>query len=436
MAVLYQVGNVPHKVDVVTRPGKGDRLWLRWRRDGNWRHESLKARVGEMGAAEYERHAHEKLARLLNQLPEAERPKTAPLTIRQGLALVTDAERGLYPVDTGHRREVVREVERVAVILEDKPWAAITDDDLVALWRRRIRTLTTGGHRGYRGAEVTMDRLLAVAAWLRRRKHIPAGACVPPADWEEQMARDWRTLTKAPGDYAPEQPRYTLEEHRALIRVAPDVDPRFGLMLALGAELRLGQVARARRSWLDLEANTFRVPSMGGKKGTTEVLTPAQRAAVDGALEGYCRTNELRWRHDAVDYVLFPGRRFLRGQALYAEAKPITRAQWRRWLRAAEDKAEITHLDGRGGRGMRRAGVDGAKAQKISREALKNFGGWISTEVADTVYADQEAQYAAQEAAKVRAQIRGEETPRTPQERPETYPPRNPARVRQKAEDA
>lgn len=411
--VVYEVGNVPHKVAVVTRPGKGDRLWLRWRRDGNWKHESLKAVVGEMPPAVYERRAHEKLARLLNQLPVEQRPTTAPLTLRQGLALAIDPERGLYPVDTPHRREVAREVDRAAVILEDKPWSAITDDDLVALWRRRIRTLTRAGSRGYRGAEITLDRLFGVAAWLRRRKHIPAGACVPPEDWDQQLASDWRTLTQSDGDYRPDQPRYTLEEFRSLIRVAPDVDPRFGLMLALGAELRLGQVARARRSWLDLDARTFRVPGKGGKKGTTERLTLAQMIAVTEALEGYCRTLELRWLHDAVDYVLIPGRRFLRGQAVAAEAKPVSRAQWRRWLGEAEEKAGIVHQRGRGGRGMRRTGVDGAKKAKISREALKNFGGWLSTEVADDVYADQEAVYAGEEAARVRAQIRGENDPQT-----------------------
>jgi hypothetical protein len=68
----------------------------------------------------------------------------------------------------------------------------------------------------------------------------------------------------------------------------------------------------------------------------------------------------------------------------------------------------VPHIHGRGGRGLRRGGVDGAKREKISREALKNFGGWNSTEVADAVYAEQEQEYAAEEAARVRAKIRGE----------------------------
>ncbi len=408
---FYEVGDIPWKVGVVTRSGRGDSLWLRWRAEGNWRHESLKGTTATLTAAEYQRRANEKYAALLNQVPADQRPDAAPLTITRGLALAIDPERGLYPVPTQHRAEVEREVKRAAVILKDKAWVAITDDDLVALWRTRIRQLVKRGNRGFRGAEVTMDRLLAVAGWLRRRKHIPAGACVPFADWDEQMAADWLHLTGSDGDYHPDQPRYSGDEFRALLRVSPQVDPRFGFLLALGAELRLGQVARARRSWLDVDAGTLRVKGKGGKQGTLEHLTAGQREAVTGALDGYLRTLELRWRHDARDYALFPGRRFVGGQAMHPDARPVSRSQWRRWIAQAETLAEVTHVKGRGGRGLRRAGVDGAKRARISREALKNFGGWSSTEVADDVYADQEAVYAAEEAARIRAKVRGEATP-------------------------
>jgi len=44
----------------------------------------------------------------------------------------------------------------------------------------------------------------------------------------------------------------------------------------------------------------------------------------------------------------------------------------------------------------------------ISREALKEHGGWADTQIPDRIYADQEAEFARDEARAVREQIRGE----------------------------
>jgi hypothetical protein len=92
----------------------------------------------------------------------------------------------------------------------------------------------------------------------------------------------------------------------------------------------------------------------------------------------------------------------------HLKAGPIRGETARQWLREAEKKAGITHLDGRGLYGMRRAAVDFAKAAKISREGLQAHGGWASTEIPDRIYADQEMGYAREEARDVRAKFRGE----------------------------
>lgn len=65
-------------------------------------------------------------------------------------------------------------------------------------------------------------------------------------------------------------------------------------------------------------------------------------------------------------------------------------------------------MPGRGAYGVKRAAVDAAKAEGISREGLKAHGGWTDTQMPDQVYADQELEAARREAAAVRARIRGE----------------------------
>ena len=56
--------------------------------------------------------------------------------------------------------------------------------------------------------------------------------------------------------------------------------------------------------------------------------------------------------------------------------------------------------------------MDAAKVLGISREALKEHGGWADTQIPDRIYADQEAEFARNEARDVRARIRGKEKPR------------------------
>lgn len=408
MSTLYDVGNIPHKVEVVTRAGRGDTLWLRWRRDGNWKHESLRGTVRSIPRDVYVQRAHEKLASLLNQLPQEQRPTLAPLSVLEGLAIALDPAGGMFPVRTPHRDELDREVRRAAAILGNPAWATIGEGDIVALWRSRIRTLRSEGHRGHRGAEITIQRLLSVARWLRRRKHIPAGACEPPEKWKKALMADWRLISETRRDYQPERPRYTVEEMNQVLDRMREVDPRAELLFELAGDQRLGQAARARRSWLDLEAGTFTIYGAGHKRGEVLFLTPHQRAAVDRALGegGYLRTLELRWKHDGQDYALFPGRRLLKGQAVHPDAAPVTRAGALKWHREAADLAGIPRRPGLGNYGLRRGGVDGAKAEKISREGLQHYGGWASPDIPDQVYASQEAEDARREAAAVRERVR------------------------------
>lgn len=421
-APLYETGTIPHKVALGTRSDRGTRLYLRWRQFGNWKWEALEGLTSTSPAAikAGELAAQRQCARLLIGEPAAA-PVAAPLiAITTGLALAINAETGKYPVKSQHRDEVERELRRAADLLGDIAFTDIDAQALTKLWRARIRQLLAGKHAAQRAAEITIQRLLAVAAWLRETGQIPAIACLAPKHWKERLAADWRAIAGEASNYQPHRPRYTVAEMRRIIEVATseaavafDLDPRICLLTGLGAELRFGQVERMWRSDVLLEDGdhgSFTPPSTGKKRMPKVYMTPGQRAELDYALgeRGYLRTLELRWKHDGQDYRMFPGRRLRDGQALFPEAQPLARSPIRRMYRAVEDLAGVPHVEGRGPYGLRRAGVDGAKAEGATREELKEGGGWTDTTMPDQVYADQEQDGARRGAARVRARVRGE----------------------------
>ena len=444
------VGFLPHKVTVYENMARGGTLYLRWRAGGNWRKQSLQRALrvgGKIDAATQEwakERASTKYAELVKAatLQEAEQltgvataltipePKAAPLTIREGLAKAIDEETGKYPTDTMHRREVVREVGRAAVVWNNAPWNTIRRADLRKLWRHRIKELRAQGETGLRGAEITVQRVLAVAAWLRDEEHIEAGACAAKKEWKEDLRSDWLELTKERSVPNPKRPRHTLAEMRRILAKAGAVDPRFELLMVLGAEIRLGQVARCRRTDLDFTHGTLTVHGKKGKRGVVLKLTAGQLRVARHAVErGYLR----RLEQTQADYPLFPAGQLRGGWkgedpvALEATLRRATRADTEKsrgaldavhvgrrtinaWFHDAERAAGIDPVPGRAAYGLKRAAVDAVKQAGISREGLMAHAGWTDTQMADQVYADQAAEWAREEAAKHRAKLRGEET--------------------------
>jgi hypothetical protein len=455
------VGAIPYKVSVFENLARKRVLYLKWRRAGNWRYESLQTAAIEAGypdatlnddsgnrlparqLAKKEKWAKEqaevKYVRLKAGLPDREQKLAAPPTLGETWGILIDKDTGKYPEDSAHRREVKRELESAIRILgADMPWAGIKTDQFVKLRRTRIRELQDAEHHGLRGAEITIARIIAIATWLRDVEKIPADACVAPSDWKAKLREDWKTVTKSDRLPAPNRPRYTRAEILKLLEVSWSVDPRLGLVLALGIELRGGQVIRGLRSDLDLEKDRLMIYGAGKKKGTLVKLTKGQRAAVDRAIHpetGYLRELETAYQAKSIaDYTLIPAgqfrgiRVFRRGrpsQAKFASWKPpehpsipierhaslrpASRTALRQWFALAEERAGITHVPGRALYGGRRGGVDYAKKEKISREGLQSWGGWSDTQTPDAIYAEQEMEYAADEAAEKRAKFRGEE---------------------------
>jgi integrase len=455
------VGSIPHKVTVFEYVARSRVLYLKWRRSGNWKYESLaKAAIDAgfdtpdltdekgrrlVGRAMAKKQtwalaqAESKWAKLKAGLPDRERKLEAPLTLGETWPLLIDEDTGNYPADTPHRREVKRELDNAIRILgADMPWSAIKSNEITKLMRTRIRELQEDKHAGLRGAEVTIARLNAIATWLRAAEKIPADAAVVASDWKSKLREDWQKVTKNPRLPTPNRPRHTREEIIKLLEHSWSADPRLGFMLALGIELRPGQVARGMRVDLDLEKNTMRVWGVGKKKGTVIKLTKGQRAAVDRVLHpetGYLRELEAAYQARQIDdYLFFPGGMFhgsrviQRGYASQSKdpyyvppvhpAIPLEGIEKRKaaggtavrkWFRLAESRAGIPHVDGRALYGPRRGGVDGAKALKISREGLQEWGGWTDSQVPDSIYADEAREYARDEAAGARAKFRGEE---------------------------
>lgn len=410
-----EVGQRPHRVVVEERLDRKGVVYLRWRERGNWAVEATGIVVRNKGGdlvkvrqAEALRLGKAKAVELAEGRPGGKRKR--PLTISQGLQLAIDPEKGKYPADSMHRREVIRELGRVVAILDDPTWNSLRPGDIRKVYRTRAKALALAGHVGKRGAEVTVARLLAVAEWLRGEGEIDAGACHAPKEWK-------KTLGEEVTDEPPKQPRYTLEELRAILGRAADVDPRFALIAYLGVGLRLGQVARVMRSKVDLNARLVKVPGRGRKGGATVALLDDDVRVVEAALAGYLAPLETQYQEGVVrDYPLFPQGQLTGGKTdprtarcrpEQAHAASVRSETVRQWWEKAEALAGITKLSGRATYGGKRQTVDAAKELKISRDELASLGGWGDTQMADRIYADQEARVAAEGAARARAAIRG-----------------------------
>lgn len=416
------VGFLPHKVSVYENAERKGVLYLAWRHEGNWKRRSLqrplrneRGTIDKATATWALQQAEQQYARNVAGLPESERAPQKALTIAEGFARAFDPREGKYPTDSLHRREVERSRDTALEYWgASTAWADLKGRDLRRLWRARIEQLRKHGAVGLRGAEVTVARILAVAQWLRDEELIPATACVASRSWKRELREDWLALTKERALPTPLRPRYTIAESRRLLEAAREIDGRYALLLALGAELRGGQVIRARRTDLDFEHATFTVWGRGHKRGVVVKLTAGQVRAAREAIEtGYLADLEKK----SADYPLFPAGQMPGGRSgkpratvdRHLSADPMDVGAMRDFHRDAEVKAGIEYMKGRSLYGLRRAAVDAAKKSGASREGLQELGGWADSQVPDRIYADQEQDYAREEARAIRARFRGEE---------------------------
>lgn len=426
----------PYKVTVREELPRGRRLYLWWRAGGNWKKRALsEERIhgrllrnerGEIDA-DILRWAIEQAKRKCLELAGdpsavtlgATTEVARPLTIGETKAVLVDPDHGPYPHDSAYRRELLRELAYAERAWgKDTAWAAIDDDALMRLWRRRLTELVESGKTGVRGTEVTMQRILTIAAVLRQKRRIPLSAALAPEDWRDQVVRYWKGLTHSARDPQPRRPRHTQEELRKILKASAEVDPRLELLLALGAELRLGQVRRCMRSDLDLAAGTLTVPGSGDKRGTTMDLTPGQRAIAVRELAGTLAPLEARYQAGELqDYPLFPAGRLMRWRqskgSVLGPGMRLTRPVSREWViknfHLAEDKAEVKRISGRAAYGLRRVAVDEVITAGLSLSGLQAHGGWTNVKIPMDIYREQENRAGRAEAARHRAELRGEQ---------------------------
>jgi hypothetical protein len=346
------------------------------------------------------------------------------LTLAGGFRRLLDKKKGKYPVETEHRKEVARASLLILEVLgRDRPMNQIRHRDYRTIWRHMANAHVKEPSRyGLRSAELYCGALQLAARWLQQEGHLEPGDAMPAPTWKTELRAEWAQITSKP-IRKPDKPRYTDAESLALWDALPSADPRLVLATELGAEHRLGQVARIRRSDV-LPSKRYRcgrlqVHGRGKKLGETITLTRRQRHALTASiLWGYLADAEAAYRKGEIeDYFLIAGgklhrskdhrgRPVLRTRVRFATAGHLGRTglaeQWER----LEKRANVAHIEGRLWYGMRRLQADKSDALKdVSAKAKNRMGGWSRTSTRE-LYLDQGNVRDEEEAAKARERIR------------------------------
>ena len=428
-----RLGIWPHVVWYGELPKKGGVCYLRWwipERE-NWGWESCRTKVRDArGAFSLEqqnvviamaKRRHDLLLGILTE--DAVPAPLTPITLQQTWAVLTDPETGRYPTSTAFRKELKRAIDDATKVLGGHfAWLHFDDTAFLRVTRKTVVQARAGGHTGHAIAESVGKALIAIMGALKDARRVPANVATPGGRrWKKDLKRFVADLQ---GGIEPEpaRPRHSLAEMRLIMARAREVDPRFELLMALGAELRLGQVVRARRSMIDREKGLFRSPGSGSKQGAIVELTAGQRAVFERAITtGYLGECERA----LADYQLFPMRTLIHGAAdpkRHGTRRPVHRRTINQWFRDAEKLAGVAHQDGRGAYSLRRRAVDEGTDGGISPEGLKELGGWSTDRTPQGIYRSKNRAKAQHEASEVRARIRGEEVQNPVPGVAESYP--------------
>jgi len=425
----YQVGEIPHQLTAYERPDKGNAIYTRvWDGVKYTRKRSLyrpirdaKGKVIPEKEIVAQQLAVRRHAELVAGADHEDQPG-APLTLAGGFRKLLDPKEGKYPTDSGHRRDVVRASKLVKHVLgADRRMDTIKHRDYRKIWRHIAHAHKSEGSYGPRTAELYCGALQTAARWLQREGYLEPGDAIPAPGWKVEMREDWAQIVGAP---IPDQEklRYTEAESLKLWRAAPKADPRVSLAMEVGAELRLGQVGRVRRTDIFATAafhlGGLQVHGRGKKRGEKIIFTTAQRHALTAALLwGYLAEAERPFQAGEIDdFYLFPGgrlhaaedhrgRRVLRVQAEGA-ARPISRRALARQWEKLEELAGVEHVPGRLWYGMRRHQADRVEALEGVKARVKNrMGGWTKTSTREG-YLEGANMQDAEEAAEARKLVR------------------------------
>lgn len=347
--------------------------------------------------------------------------EAGPLTLAGGFRKLLHEKHGKYAGKTRWRRDVERHRDVILSVLpRDLLWMRVRHAHYRTLWRHLAHEHKRTGTYGARAAEQIVGSLQTAALWLQQEGFIEPGDGQPAHGWRKVLKEEWAEITNRPVG-KPARPRYTVEEQQKLWAALPKGEPRLALAVEIGAELRLGQVPRSRRSDI-LPARGFRVGGVrvhgrGKKPGEDIVFTMAQRHALTRAMtSGVLADLERAYRAGEIeDYYLIPGGRLRtvkdrKGEKVpRAQVKNADRRLHRRTLndhwRDLEKLAKVERVDGRAWYGLRRLHSDLAEDVEADDRVLDKLGGWKHTETR-RLYQEEGRTEIDEAAAAARAKIR------------------------------
>jgi hypothetical protein len=364
-----------------------------------------------------------------------------PLTLEQGFEIAMTVPTGMYVVESEHLREVRRAARDIVSVIGQGPsgaprtWDSLSHSAVRELWLKLADRFVKTGRGGPAWTERCAVVLIQVAQWLAAEERTTRSLTVKK-NWREQMRREWEQLTSK--RIVRRAPRHTPDEIRRIFRALdnPKVDPRISLAVELGAEARLGQVRRLRRSDVDLSPvgafglGRVTVHGAGKKLGVTRDLTPEERAAIDRALSGYLlNLEQARISGDREDYPMFPaGRlrydlppsRLPRRKKPNGTVTPVRRApatvrdapMAKRTLvdlfHDLERVAKVKVVEGRGWYGIRRRAADVFEDYETDERVLNDQTGHRHSETRREIYQERDREVIRAKSAQTRRRVRTE----------------------------
>lgn len=333
------------------------------------------------------------------------------VTLDRGRALILDEKEGKYAGKDEWPKEVKRYWDIIVRILRGSTdMEQLKHAHYRKLWRTLAHENVATGKHGIRAAEMIVGALQSGVRWLQMEEWLEGGA-VPAPNWVNQLREDW---TKITGNeiVPPARPRHDKDEHAKLWEALPKADPRLRIAIEIGAELRLGQVPRSRRSDVRPHGGhvvgKVRVHGRGKKLGEDVVLSDDPRVVLSSAIaDGVLSDLEAAYQKgDLPDYLLVTGGFMAKGKVQIKNAlKPPGKKTMNTWFHKLEALAGVKHAAGRAWYGLRRRGADDTEDATSDGRVQRKMGGWKNDETRRR-YQDEGRTDIAEKTAEIRARIR------------------------------
>lgn len=306
------------------------------------------------------------------------------MTLREAIELVLNSEEGKYIGESDWRKNVEHHLGQALRIIGDLEDVT----ELRNLHYRKLWCHLAAAHvadpskSGPRAAEMIVGSLRGAMIWLAQWEHIPPNTGLPVPGWKRVMQEEWVRITGKPIPPA-RKPRYTVAETARLWAALPKADPRLAVAVTIGAERRLGQVIRCRRSDIfEYDGHVLggiRIHGRGKKRGGTNIFTTSEREVMSAAMStGVLSDLECAYQLKEIpDYILTSGGYLAKGKAQIKNAlRPMGKSALRTYWRELETIADVEHIEGRGWYGLRRISADLAEDVEGDARVLCDIGGW------------------------------------------------------------